>query len=176
MKAAFTGLALVLVLLPSQKAADAAPEFEKLQASYQIAVERETAPLRQTYLVELTKLRESYTRAGNLAGANIVQAEITAMNQQIAFAKTGKRAPTEAVPAGSVTAVKNASPVAGAEMPELRWFVGKTWPTDALTKWSFEKDGSGEKVRAAKKSRRSSGACCPPASSNCPKEPLRTSP
>jgi len=117
-------------------------EFDKLSTSYQAAVERETAPLRDKYLVELEKLRDAYARAGNLAGANVVQAEITAMNQQIAFAKTGKRAPTEAA-----AAAKAANPAAGAEMPELRWFVGKTWLTDALTKWEFEKDGTGQRVR-----------------------------
>ena len=131
--------------------AEPAAEFDRLQGSYQAAVERETAPLRQTYLAELEKLRESYTRAGNLAGANTVQAEIVAMNQQIAFAKTGKRAPTEPVAPGTVRAVTPVNPVAGAEMPELRWFVGKTWLTDASTKWNFEKDGTGDRVRGNQK-------------------------
>lgn len=122
-------------------------EFDKLQMSYQGAVERETAPLRDKYLVELEKLRDAYSRAGNLAGANVVQAEITTMNQQIAFAKKGKRAPTEATAVAAANAGKQA---AGAEMPELRWFVGKTWLTAAQTKWKFEKDGTGDHVRGNK--------------------------
>ncbi len=123
-------------------------DFDKLQMSYQGAVERETAPLRDKYLVELEKLRDTYSRAGNLAGANVVQAEITTMNQQIAFAKTGKRAPTQAT---AVAAANAGKPTAEAEMPELRWFVGKTWLTEAQTKWKFEKDGTGERVRGSQK-------------------------
>lgn len=134
-------LLLICGIVCSVAAADGGvADFDKLQMSYQGAVERETAPLRDKYLVELEKLRDTYSRAGNLAGANVVQAEITTMNQQIAFAKTGKRAPTQA------TAV-----AAGAEMPELRWFVGKTWLTAAQTKWKFEKDGTGERERGGVK-------------------------
>jgi hypothetical protein len=136
-------------IVRSVAAADAgAAEFDKLQMSYQGAVERETAPLRDKYLAELQKLRDSYARAGNLAGANVVQAEITTMNQQVAFAKTGKRAPTEAT---SVAAANAGIPAAGAEVPELRWFVGKTWLTNAMTKWEFEKDGTGERERGGVK-------------------------
>ena len=123
-------------------------DFDKLQKSYQGAVERETAPLRDKYLVELEKLRGAYARAGNLPGANVVQAEITAMNQQIAFAKSGKRTPTEAT---SVAAANPGNPAAVGEMPELRWFVGKTWLTNAMTMWKFEKDGTGERVRGGSK-------------------------
>ena len=136
-------------LVHSVAAADGAvADFDKLQMSYQGAVERETAPLRDKYLVELEKLRDAYSRAGNLAGANMVQAEITTMNQQIAFAKTGKRAPTQAT---AVAAANAGIPAAGAEMPELRWFVGKTWLTNAMTKWKFEKDGTGERERGGVK-------------------------
>ncbi|MDI1312756.1 hypothetical protein [Prosthecobacter sp.] len=123
-------------------------EFDKLQISYQGAVERETAPLRDKYLVELEKLRDTFSRAGNLVGVNLVQAEITTMNQQIAFAKTGKRTPTQATAVAAANAGKQA---AGAEMPELRWFVGKTWLTAAMTKWKFEKDGTGDHVRGGQK-------------------------
>ncbi|MGV3661755.1 MAG: hypothetical protein ACO1TE_16330 [Prosthecobacter sp.] len=138
--------------MPGAVAADqGVADFERLQGAYQEAVERETAPMRDKYLVELEKMKEAYARAGNLAGANAVQAEITAMNQQIAFAKTRKRAPTDPVPAGTVAAAKIANPTAGAEMPELRWFVGKTWLTDASTKWSFEKDGTGDRMRGNQK-------------------------
>lgn len=136
------------IVRPVAAADGGVAEFDKLQMSYQGAVERETAPLRDKYLVELEKLRDSYSRAGNLAGANVVQAEITTMNQQIAFAKKGKRAPTEA---NMVAAANADKPAAGAEMPELRWFVGKTWLTDAQTKWKFEKDGTGDRVRGGQK-------------------------
>ncbi|MBN8420668.1 MAG: hypothetical protein J0L73_17250 [Verrucomicrobia bacterium] len=149
MKSFIPWLLLTCGLVRPVAAADGGvAEFDKLQLSYQGAVERETAPLRDKYLVELEKLRDTYSRAGNLAGANVVQAEITTMNQQIAFAKKGKRAPTEA----NLVAAANADkPAAGAEMPELRWFVGKTWLTDAQTKWKFEKDGTGERVRGGQK-------------------------
>lgn len=146
----FTFLMLLTCgLVHSVAAADGGvADFDKLQMSYQGAVERETAPLRDKYLAELQKLRDSYARAGNLAGANVVQAEITAMNQQIAFAKTGKRTPTEAT---AVAAANAGTPAAGAELPELRWFVGKTWLTNAMTKWKFEKDGTGERERGGVK-------------------------
>ena len=142
-------MSLTCGLVHSVAAADGGvAEFDKLQISYQGAVERETAPLRDKYLVELEKLRDAYARAGNLPGANVVQAEITAMNQQIAFAKKGKRMPTEATLVAAANADK---PAAGAEMPELRWFVGKTWLTNAMTKWKFEKDGTGDRVRGNQK-------------------------
>ncbi|OYW76116.1 MAG: hypothetical protein B7Z37_10205 [Verrucomicrobia bacterium 12-59-8] len=136
------------IVRPAAAADGGVADFDKLQMSYQGAVERETAPLRSKYLVELEKLRDAYSRAGNQAGANVVQAEITTMNQQIAFAKTGKRAPTEAT---AVAAANAGNAAAGAEMPELRWFVGKTWLTAAMTKWKFEKDGTGDHVRGGQK-------------------------
>jgi hypothetical protein len=123
------------------------PEFDRLQSGYKEAVERVTKPLTQTYLRELERLRDNYTRASNLSGATRVQAEIDVVGKALAFAEVSKKAPTvqaPPVPAPAPTAKEAAS---ANKLPELRWFVAKTWLTDALTEWSFEKDGKGKKVR-----------------------------
>ncbi|MCB1079172.1 MAG: hypothetical protein KDM64_15235, partial [Verrucomicrobiae bacterium] len=45
------------------------PQLETLKANYEAAVARATAPLTDTYLRELDKLKAEYTKAGNLEAA-----------------------------------------------------------------------------------------------------------
>lgn len=137
----------IYFLLASQSYGDHSAELDRLQTSYKEAVERATDPLTRTYLTELEKLRDSYTRSGNLTGANNVQMEINRMNQAVAFAKAAKKVPTTA--AAPIPAAAGASgPAANAvTIPEPRWYVGKTWHTNAQTKWTFAKDGTGDQMR-----------------------------
>jgi hypothetical protein len=145
-------IALILTLVSGASFlhADTA-EFERLQASYKDALDKATKPLTQTYLRELERLRDSYTRSANLEGAQKVQTEIDSLTRAAAFANVAKKAPT-APPTPVAAPPVSAKEAAAATMPpELHWFVGKTWLTDALTKWNFEKDGTGSKSRSGQK-------------------------
>jgi hypothetical protein len=117
-------LALVLAMLhPLSLSAADNSEIGQLRASYRAAIERATAPLTQLYLAELAKRRDLYATAKKLEAANLMQAEIDAVNKAIKAALAAK------------------SP------PPLEWFAGKTWLTDAQTKWNFTTDGKGNRVR-----------------------------
>ncbi len=126
-------------------------EFDKLQSSYKDAVSKATKPLTQTYLKELERLRDSYTRGANLDGASKVQTEIDTVNHALAYADIARKAPTAPAVPVPATPLSAKDAAAANKQPELRWFVGKTWLTDAQTKWTFEKDGTGDKVRGTQK-------------------------
>ncbi len=49
--------------------AEVPPKLEELNAKYAAAVENATEPLKQTYLGELKKLLDEYTKQGNLEAA-----------------------------------------------------------------------------------------------------------
>ncbi|SKB00930.1 hypothetical protein SAMN02745166_03259 [Prosthecobacter debontii] len=72
-----------LLVLSSLWAADPA-ELNNLRNSYQSAINRAVKPITDTYLVELTKLRDTYTRNANLEAANSVQLEIDLLNAKTA--------------------------------------------------------------------------------------------
>lgn len=129
------------------------PEFDRLNTSYRAAIEKATKPLTQAYLEELQKLRDVYTRAAKLEAANKVQAEIDSIYQSIAFATAAKKLPAAAqTPANpSATLPTTAASGESAKMPETHWFVGKTWRTDGGTKFSFSRNGSGERVYGVEK-------------------------
>ena len=116
------------------------PEFDRLRASYNAAIERATNPITKTYLVELEKQRDAYARATRLEAANVVQAEIDAIKQAGAAAQ-----------AAGTSATKEPVTSAASAAPPLHWFAGKTWLTDANTKWTFSRNGSGERVRGKDK-------------------------
>lgn len=65
------------------RAADVPPEMERLRDSYNAAVNRAVQPLTRTYLDELKKLRDLYTRSANLDAANAVEAEVQAIGKDI---------------------------------------------------------------------------------------------
>jgi hypothetical protein len=125
------------------------PEFDRLNTSYKAAIEKATKPLTETYLEELQKLRDFYTRAAKLEAANKVQAEIDSIYQSIAAANAAKKLPSTAQTPAPVTTSGSKSSSASGEapkMPETHWFVAKTWRTDGGTKFSFSRNGSGERV------------------------------
>jgi hypothetical protein len=76
-------------------AGDTPQAMERLRDSYNAAVNRAVLPLTRTYLDELKKLRDSYTRSSNLEGANAAEAEIQAITQKMT-AMGGMGAETEA--------------------------------------------------------------------------------
>lgn len=129
---------LLLTVLPLAAVLHAgeAPEFDRLRANYQAAIERATKPLTQSYLIELEKQRGSYARASKLDAANVVQAEINAIKQDAASAELARKLQAKSPPSQDSTAA-----------PQPHWFAGKTWLTDQKTKWSFNRKGTGEKVR-----------------------------
>ena len=112
-------------------------EFDQIRSRYNTAIEHATAPITQNYLAELEKLRDTYTRASKLEAANVVQAEITNIKQASAFARAAKQLPLKSP----------TNPEAPAAIPQPYWFAGKSWFTDAKTKWSFARNGTGEKIR-----------------------------
>lgn len=57
------------------------PELDRLRDSHKAALDRATKPLTQTYVKELEKLRDAYTRSANLDAAKAAQAEINAATQ-----------------------------------------------------------------------------------------------
>lgn len=64
-----------LFLVLTGKAADAMPDkLAALKLSYDAAMIRATAPITQTYVQELQKLKTEYTKAGNLEAALAVDA------------------------------------------------------------------------------------------------------
>jgi hypothetical protein len=98
-------------------------ELETLRNSYQTAVIRTTKPLSETYLNELKKLRDQFTRGGKLEEANAVQAEITVISEKLNVMSTA--ATSGQVLAGDVkvletTAVIPAASPEGFKLPPLR--------------------------------------------------------
>jgi hypothetical protein len=98
----------------------AAPELDKLRTGHEAEIERALKPFRETYLRELDKLRDSYTRAANLAAANTVQEEIDTV---------------KSVKAGAVG--------------DDKFFVGRSWWSPINSEYHFKKDGNGSRTDAA---------------------------
>ena len=123
------------LLSPSDADNLPAPELDKLRAGHDADMERAVKPYRETYLRELDKLRDNYTRAANLAAANAVQEEIDE-------AKSG--GPSKGKAAKS--AADGKQPRLSGKAPKSDWYIGKSWaevngpgPT-----WTFAKGGKGE--------------------------------
>jgi hypothetical protein len=119
-------------------AADAnvlAPELDKLRTGHEADIERAIKPYRETYVRELDKLRDNYTRAANLAAATAVQAEIDGAKPDAAG--TSKLTAVELRAAGK-------QPHLSGKAPKSEWFVGKTWVNSSGTAWIFAKGGKGE--------------------------------
>lgn len=69
--------------IASSLAAGGPPDLDRLRDSYNAAVERAVNPLTRTYLNELIKLRDSYTRSADLKSANAVDEEVQAITIKI---------------------------------------------------------------------------------------------
>ena len=96
-------------------------ELEALRNSYHVAVARTMKPVSETYVAELKRLRDQYTKGAKLDEATAVQAEITLITEQLAAMATS---PTLAL-GGAVslletTAVIPAAAPGGFKLPPLR--------------------------------------------------------
>lgn len=58
-------------------------ELNNLRNSYQSAINRAVKPISDTYMAELIKLRDTFTRGANLEAANAVQLEIDMLNAKM---------------------------------------------------------------------------------------------
>lgn len=102
---------LIIFLVQAQAAATETPALDRLQESYRTAIKKANQPINQTYLAELAKLRDTYTREAMLEAANKVQAEIDAITAEIAAPAlpaalpSARKAPEVliAIPANKVT-------------------------------------------------------------------------
>jgi hypothetical protein len=81
------------------------PDFDRLRESYKTAMEKATKPINQTYLAELAKIRDNYTRAAKLDAANKVQAEIDAITTEIGLKPAGNPSPPAVTPSAPETPV-----------------------------------------------------------------------
>ena len=98
------------------------PEFDRLKESYKAAMEKATKPINQTYLTELTKIRDAYTRAANLEAANKVDAEIKLVSSDFGISAAGTAPPQTVVQAQGeeITAVVPANDVNGYKIGPLK--------------------------------------------------------
>lgn len=97
------------------------PDLEALRNSYQAALVRTTKPLSETYLAELKKMRDQYTRNAKLDEANAVQKEITLITSKLnAIAITPELALGGEVNLLETTAVIPAAAPEGFKLPPLR--------------------------------------------------------
>ncbi len=97
------------------------PELQTLRNSYQAAVIRTTKPLSETYLAELKKLRDQYTKNGKLDEASAAQTEITLITSKLsAMASTPELALGAEVKVLEATAVIPAASPEGFKLPPLR--------------------------------------------------------
>lgn len=116
-------LVAIIFFVAEVNSSAADPELERLKASYDTAVERAITPIKATYEKELRKLLERQTKAGNLAVANEINAELESLN--------GKAAGSS--PEDKPTSTKSIE----------RFFVNKTWMTTGGTSFTFQKVGAG---------------------------------
>jgi hypothetical protein len=116
-----------------------APELDKLRASHEADMERAIKPYRETYQRELEKVRDTYTRAANLAAANAVQEEID-------DAKSAGHPRSKA----AASSASGKPPRLSGKAPKSEWYIGKTWAEvkGPGPSWTFAKGGKGEVVHS----------------------------
>lgn len=73
----------LLAIVTASLQAGEPPELEKLRGNYRQALNRVTLPVHDTYLAELRKLQDRYTREANLEAAMAVKGEIDAIVSSI---------------------------------------------------------------------------------------------
>jgi hypothetical protein len=120
MKAAVILMLFALITCRASLGAEP-PDLEALRNSYQVALIRTTKPVSETYIGELKKLRDQYTRNSKLDEANAVQIEITLMTSKLnAMATTPVLALGGDVKVFETTAVIPAAAPGGFKLPPLR--------------------------------------------------------
>ncbi len=120
MKAAVILTLFVLITCRVSPGAEPA-DLEALRNSYQVALIRTTKPVSETYLAELKKLRDQYTRNAKLDEANAVQIEIALMTTKLnAMATSPDAALGGEVKVLETTVVIPAAAPGGFKLPPLR--------------------------------------------------------
>jgi len=138
---------ILLFALAASLHAEVPVELEKLNQSYTKAVEKATAPLRQTYMDELRKLQDSYTKSGNLDAAIEVRAVLVTLEATNTGGGTDPNRKT--TPPVQTAAVQgNTTPLDGRMLfiSTKRW-IHKT-ETNTFT-FTFSSDGSGMLITGA---------------------------
>lgn len=131
-------------------------ELGKLRENYTRAIERATSPIKSTYVLELKKLMERHTKAGNLDAALEVKAELEAVAE---FDGTSLRLSNPKVepvpPAGQPVPPASPSNPEGkrltrSELKEIeKRFVNCLW-VDVEREWQmifFRSDGTATRVQ-----------------------------
>lgn len=112
---------IILMQLARACAAAETPDLDRLKTSYTAAMEKATKPINQTYLTELAKIRDAYTRSANLEAANKVQVEIDLIKNDFGLSSPGAPTATPTVAAGQeTTAVVPANDVNGCKLGPLK--------------------------------------------------------
>lgn len=88
------------------------PEMVRLRTSYEAAVARSVRPLTETYIAELMKVQDSYTKAGKLDEAVAIANEVKVMKQRLGVFEAPQASPSSpaappvtAAPAGQALRV-----------------------------------------------------------------------
>ena len=83
----FTSTILAVVVFPITTirllGSDAPEKLSQLQENYSKAIEKAILPIRKTYIAELRKLREEFTKADNFDAAIAVDAEIKKLDNSV---------------------------------------------------------------------------------------------
>jgi hypothetical protein len=87
---------VLLLALSGLVGAEEALEFQRLQSSYQSAVQRAERPLTQAYIQELSRLRDTYLAANRAAEAQKVETEIKLMTDKIVAMDNAAKAASQA--------------------------------------------------------------------------------
>jgi hypothetical protein len=87
-----------LAALSLSMRAEDAMEFHRLQGAYNSAIQRAERPITQSYIQELSRLRDSYLSANRAADAQQVENEIKLMTDRIALMDKATPAPIVARP------------------------------------------------------------------------------
>lgn len=120
MKSAFIAASFSLILCRGAHG-DEPKELEALRNSYNVAVARTMKPVSETYVVELKKLRDQFTKSAKLDEATAVQAEITLITEQLnAMATSPTVARGGGVKVLETTAIIPAAAPGGFKLPPLR--------------------------------------------------------
>ena len=121
--------AIIAVVLAAGFAYGQAPnaaepeDLRRLRESWQRAREQVDAPLDRKYADALVELMAKLVKAGNLQAAVLVDTEIKKVSPD-----RGK---------------SGASVAGSAKMPDVKWYVGRSWWTDGRQEFAFAEHGKG---------------------------------
>jgi hypothetical protein len=126
--------------------AEERPDLVRLRVAYEKKLDDTKKTLTESYLKDLEKLRDGYINARNSSLAKEVEIEIESVKRRDLATRE------DVVPATPPNASTAKVFVGAATPPDPKWFVGKSWLTEAGLKWNFGDDGlSGDKMKGGRK-------------------------